>query len=134
MAERYLVEPALAPNGQMYYRLSPKHKYENLSFYLTAGPGFPEKAPHVFLLLGGKPQRISTPSLSGWTDRTWLVELADELVDWLAFSCDEYLAEAKGAMDRGDNASAADLLTLVLAINPRTPGAARLLARAQAPM
>jgi hypothetical protein len=132
LADRYHVEPALAPNGQMYFRLSPKQKYENLSFYLAAGPGFPDKAPHLFLLVGGKPHPISTPSLVAWSSGTWLVQLADELVQWLAFSTDEYLTAAEEALKRGQYHEAADLLTVVLAIDPRTPGAARLLARAQA--
>jgi hypothetical protein len=58
--------------------------------------------------------------------------VADELVEWLAFSVDEYMTEAKIALDRGDHASAQDLLTVVLAIDPRAQGAARMLARAQA--
>lgn len=132
LAQRYAVEPALSPQGHIYYRLSPRQKYEQLSFYLSAGPGFPEAAPDVFLLIGGKPYRISTPSLGNWTSGTRLVEVADELVEWLAFSVDEYMTEAKLALDRGDHASAQDLLTVVLAINPRAPGAARMLARAQA--
>jgi len=132
LVQRYSVEPALSPQGQIFYRLSPRQKYERLSFYLVAGSGFPEKAPHVFLLIGGKPYRISTPSLGNWTAQTQLTDVADELVEWLAFSVDEYMVEAKTALDRGDHASAQDLLTVVLAIDPRAPGAARMLARAQA--
>lgn len=132
LAQRYSVEPALSPQGQIYYRLSPRQRYEQLSFYLAVGPGFPEAAPVVFLLIGGKSYGISTPSLGNWTAPTPLAEVADELVEWLAFSVDEYMVEAKTALDRGDHASAQDLLTVVLAIEPRAPGAARMLARAQA--
>ena len=134
LAKAYKVEQALAPNGQMFFRVSPKHKYERLSFYLAAGQGFPEKAPHVFLLVGGKPYRISTPGLGSWSATSWLVELADELVRWLVFSTGDYMRAAQEAFNRGKFHEAADLLTVVLAIEPRTPGAARLLARAQAPL
>jgi hypothetical protein len=132
LAKKYHVDPALAPNGQMYFRLSPKLKHEKMAFYLASGPGFPDRAPHVFLLVGGKPQRIVSPGLVNWSPDKWLAQLADELVEWLAFSLDEYLVKGEEALERGDHQQATDLLTLVLAIEPQTPGAARLLARAQA--
>jgi hypothetical protein len=134
LTEKYRIEPALAPNGQMFFRLSPKHKCEKMSFYLACESGFPDKAPHVFLLVGGQPQRITSPGLVNWSATKWLAEVADELVEWLAISRDEYMAAAEKALNRGDYQKAADLLTVVLAIEPRTPGAARLLARAQAPL
>lgn len=133
LAEKYRVEPALAPNGQMFFRLSPRFKYEKMSFYLASGPGFPDRAPHIFLLVGGKPCRITCPGLTNWSAEKWLVDLADELVEWLAFSLDEYLDKGEKALSRGEHQEAVDLLSLVLAIEPRLSRAARLLARAQAP-
>jgi len=134
LLEKYRTEPALAPDEQMFFRLSPKHKYEKMSFYLACQAGFPDRAPHVFLLIGGKPQRITSPGLATWSANKSLVELADELVNWLAFSLEEYLQTGQAALNRGAYQEAADLLTLVLSIEPRTPGAARLLAKAQAPL
>jgi hypothetical protein len=132
LADRYTVEPALSPDGEMFFRLSPKLKYQQMSFYVAIGPGFPDKAPHVFLLIAGRPQRISTPLLGSWSASRWLVELADELIEWLAFSLGSYLRAAEEALQKGRYGEAADLLRLVLAIEPRTAGAARLLARAEA--
>jgi hypothetical protein len=132
LAEKYAIESALAPDGQMFFRLSNKRKYQKLSFYLAVGDGFPERAPHVFLLVGGKPHRVSIPSLGSWSETSSLVDTADELVEWLAFSKDEYLTEAEAALGRGSYAQAADLVKLVLAIDPRMPGAPRLLAKATA--
>jgi Tfp pilus assembly protein PilF len=60
--------------------------------------------------------------------------MADELVSWLGWSLDQYMAAAEEALSRGDYQEAADLLTVVLSIDPRTPRAAHLLARAQAPL
>jgi len=60
--------------------------------------------------------------------------MADELVSWLAWSLDQYVAAAEEALNRGDYQEAVDLLSVVLAIDPHTPRAARLLARAQAPL
>ncbi len=132
LAQKYRVEPALAPDGQLYLRLSPQHKYDKMAFYLALGPGFPDKAPHVFLLIGGRPQRITCPALVNWSADRPLVKLADELVEWLAFSAEEYLKAGENALNRGGYQEAIDLLKLVLSIDPRTPGAARLLAKAQA--
>jgi hypothetical protein len=134
LAKKYRVEPALAPDGQMFFRLTPKRKYEKLAFYLACGPGFPEDPPNAFLRAGDKPHPLSSPGLSNWSVERWLVEVADELVNWLVFSLDQYMATAEEALSSGDYAKAADLLTVVLAIEPRTPRAARLLAQAQAPL
>jgi hypothetical protein len=132
LTEGYRVESSVASDEQMFFRLSPKHKHEKLAFYLAIQRGFPQKAPHVFLLVAGKPYRISTPRLGSWSAETGLVDVADELVKWLAFSVDDYIKRAKEALGREAFREASDLLTLVLAIDPRTPGAARLLAQAQA--
>jgi hypothetical protein len=132
LAQRYSIEPALSPDGEMFFRLSPKLKYQKMSFYVAVGPGFPDKVPHVFLLIAGRPQRISSPLLGSWSSSRWLVELADELIEWLAFSLGTYMRAAQEAFQKNRHNEAADLLRLVLAIEPRTPGAARLLARAEA--
>jgi hypothetical protein len=134
LAEEYQVEPALAPDGQMFFRLTPKRRYDKLVFYLACGPGYPDNPPNAFLRAGDKPYPLSSPGLGNWSVERWLVEVADELVKWLVFSLEEYLATAEDALRRGDYAMAADLLTVVLAIEPRTPRAARLLAQAQAPL
>lgn len=132
LAEKYKTETARTQTGQVFFRLSPRHEHEQLEFCLAVGPGFPEKAPHVFLLLSGRLKRISVPSLGGWTESSRLVKVADELVEWLSFSVNEYMAAAEEAIGRGKFTEAADLASIVLAINPRTPGAPRLLAKAQA--
>jgi hypothetical protein len=134
LAKKYHLEPALMPNGQMIFRLTPKGKHEKLAFYLACGPGFPQKAPSAFLLAGDRQHPLSSPSLVNWSEKQWLVEMADELVDWLTWTLDQYVAAAEEALNRGDYQEAVDLLTVVLATDPRTPRAARLLARAQAPL
>jgi hypothetical protein len=132
LAEKYQTESALTPSGQVFFRLSPKRKYQKLAFCFAVEDEFPDKAPEVYLIVDGRPRRISIPSLGSWSASSWLVDLADELVEWLAFSIDEYLTAAEEALGRGNYAAAADLVKLVLSIEPRTPGAPRLLARAQA--
>lgn len=132
LAQKYQVEPRVAPNGQVIFRLTPQDGHETLALYLACGPGFPDKAPRAFLLAGGKPYPLSSLGLNNWSARHKLVEIADELVEWLAFAPDEYVAEAERALSEGDYAKAADLLLVVLTIEPRTPRAARLLAQAQA--
>jgi hypothetical protein len=134
LAQKYHVEPALMPNGQMIFRLTPKGKHEQLAFYLACGPGFPDKAPWAFLLAGDRRHPLSSPGLVNWSEKQWLAEMADELVSWLAWSLDQYVAVAEEALNRGDYQEAVDLLSVVLAIDPHTPRAARLLARAQAPL
>ena len=131
LAQKYHVEPALAPNGHMIFRLMPKSEYGKLVFYLACGPGFPEKAPVAFLLAGGKRHPLFSPGLNDWSAGQWLAEVANGLLEWIAWSLDQYVAAAKEALKRGDHQEAADLLTVVLSIDPRTPRAARLLARAQ---
>jgi hypothetical protein len=134
LAQTYHVKPALMPDGQMVFRLTPKDKHEKLEFYLSCGPGFPSETPGAFLLAGDRRHPLSSPGLVNWSEKQWLVEMADELVNWLAWSSEQYVAAAETALSRGDYQEAADLLTAVLATDPRTPRAARLLARAQAPL
>jgi hypothetical protein len=132
LAQKYHVEPVLMSDGQMIFRLTPKGHYEKLAFYLACKPGFPRKAPWAFLLAGDRRHSLLSPGLANWSARQWLVEMADELVKWLAWSLDQHVATAEEAMSRGDYREAADLLTMVLSTDPRTPRAAHLLARVQA--
>ncbi|TEU15607.1 MAG: hypothetical protein E3J21_12775 [Anaerolineales bacterium] len=134
LAQTYRAEPAMMPDGQMVFRLTPKDKHQKLAFYLACGSGFPKKAPWAFLLAGGKRHPLSSPGLVNWSEKQWLVEMADELMKWLNWSLDQFVPAAEEALNRGDYQEAADLLTVVLATDPRTPRAARLLARAQAPL
>jgi hypothetical protein len=134
LTQKYHVEPALMPNGQMIFRLKPKGQHEKLVFHLACGPGFPDKAPRAFLLIGDRGHPLSSPGLVNWSEKQWLVEMADALMSWLAWSLDQYVIAAEEALSRGDYQEATDLLTVVLATDPRTPRAARLLARAQAPL
>jgi hypothetical protein len=134
LAQKYHIKPALMPDGQIIFQLTPKGKHEKLVFHLACGPGFPDKAPRAFLLAGDRRHPLSSPGLVNWSEKQWLVEMADELVSWLAWSLDQYVAAAEEALNRGDYQEATDLLSAVLAIDPRTPRAARLLARAQAPL
>jgi hypothetical protein len=134
LTQKYYTEPTLMPDGQVIFRLTPKDKHEKLVFYLVCGPGFPDKAPSAFLLAGDKRHPLSSPGLVNWSQKQWLVEVADELVQWLTWSLDQHVAAAEEALGQGDYQEAADLLTVVLATDPRTPRAARLLAQAQAPL
>ncbi len=132
LEQKYQIEPSIASDGQVYLKLTPKHKYETLSFYLACGPGFPRQAPRAFMLAGKRPYPLSSLGLNNWTERQNLAAVADELLEWLAFAPDEYIAAAEQAISDGDYATATDLLLLVLKIEPRTARAPRLLAQAQA--
>ncbi|MDY7078083.1 MAG: hypothetical protein SXV54_14305 [Chloroflexota bacterium] len=137
LEHKYHVEAAISSDGQMIFRLMPKSakgERGKLTFYLACEQGFPRKMPDAFLLAGGKRHPLSSPDLDDWSVERWLVEVADDLVKWLALSLDQYVVAAKDALDRGNYQEAADLLTIVLSMNPRMPRAARLLARAQAPL
>ncbi len=134
LEQKYHVEPAVTPRGQVVFRLQPKSGYGKLVFYLSCGSGFPNRAPEAFISAGGKRYPLVSPGLNDWSVERQFVAVADELIEWTAWSLDQYVAAAEEALNRGDYREAADLLTVVLSINPRTPGAARLLARAQAPL
>jgi hypothetical protein len=134
LAQKYHVEARIASNGQMIFRLMPRRAWGKLAFCLACEQGFPSKAPVAFLLAGDKRHPLVSPGLNDWSAEQWLVEVADDLVEWLVWSLDQYVATAAEALDRDDYQEAADLLTMVLSIEPRTPRAARLLARAQAPL
>jgi hypothetical protein len=134
LAQAYHVEPAVAPDGQVIFRLRPKSEWGKLTFYLACGPGFPAEAPTAFLVAGGKQYPLVSTALGDWTAGQHLVQVADDLIKWLSWSLEQYVATAEEALDQGNHEEAADLLTAVLSIDPRTPRAARLLARAQAPL
>ncbi len=134
LAEKYDIEATMEPDEQMIFRLMPKSGYGKLAFSLACGPGFPDNGPTAFLSAGGKRHPLFSPGLNNWSADHWLVQVADDMIEWLTWSLDEYMTPAKEALKRGDYQEAADFLTIVLSINPRTPRAARLLARAQAPL
>ena len=131
LAERYLVEPALAPDGKLVFRLMPKTGHEDLVFYVACGPGFPDEPPAAFLSIRGDRYPLLSPGLNRWSAGRWLVEIADELVEWQVRLLDQQIVAAEEALDRGDFQEASDLLAMVLLVDPRKPRAARLLARAQ---
>jgi hypothetical protein len=135
LAQRYDIEAELTPEEQMVFCLRPKNGYGRLTFYLACGPGFPQNGPTAFLLTGEKQHPLFSPAMHNWSAAEhWLVDIADGMVEWLTWSLDEYMTSAERALDQGEYAEAADWLTIVLSIDPRRPGAARLLARAQAPL
>jgi hypothetical protein len=134
LTEKYHVEATLAPGEQMVFRLMPKSGYGKLIFHLVCGPGFPDEGPAAFLAAGDKWHPLFSPAMYNWSAEKWLVNVADGMVEWLAGSLDDYVAMADEALNRGAYQEAADWLTMVLSINARTPRAARLLARAQAPL
>jgi hypothetical protein len=134
LTEKYHVEAAMDPNEQMIFQLMPKSGYGKLVFCLACGPGFPDNGPTAFLSAGDKRHPLFSPGMNTWSAEQWLTDVADGMIDWLAWSLNEYLIAAKNALNRGDYQEAADWLTVVLSIDPRKPGAARLLAKAQAPL
>lgn len=132
LTARYNVEASLDSDGYVVFRLRPKSGYGKLTFDLVCGPGFPEKGPAAFLPIGDTRHPIFSPTIGEWTDGHRLTDVADEMASWLTWSLDDYVAAAQEALERGNYREANDWLTVVLSLNPRKPGAARLLARAQA--
>jgi hypothetical protein len=130
--EKYHVEADVEPDGQMVFQLRPRTGYGKLAFYLACRSGFPDESPSAFLLIGGNRQPLFSPALNDWSSEHSLAEVADDMVEWLTWSLEEYVKTAGKALQRGDYQEAADWLLIVLSINPRMPRAARLLARAQA--
>ena len=131
LSEKYRVEPKLTPDGKLIFRLMPKAEHEDMVFHVACGPGFPQEAPTAFLSIRGDRHPLLSPALNKWSAGQWLVELADELVEWQVGLLDEQIGAAEEALDRGDYQEASDLMAMVLLVDPRKPGAARLLARAQ---
>jgi len=131
LAQKYHVEPTIT-DGKLIFRLMPKHKHKDLVFYITCQPGFPEEPPAAFLSLRGDQYPLLSPGLSEWSTEKWLVEAADDLIEWQVNILDQQVATAEEALDRGDYQEASDLLAKVLSIAPRKPNAVHLLARAPA--
>jgi hypothetical protein len=134
LAQEYRVESAVSPNGQVIFRLMPKAEHEDMVFYIACGPGFPDKAPTAFLSIRGDRYPLLSPVLNEWSAEKSLLNVADDLLKWQVRLLDQQVATAQEAFDRGDYKEASDLLVMVLLIDPRKPGAARLLAQAQAQM
>jgi hypothetical protein len=131
LVQRYRVESSIVPDGKVVFRLMPKGKYQDVVFYLACGPGFPEKAPVAFLVVRGDRYPLLSPALNEWSVDSWLYEVADDLVEWQVKLLDQQVAAAEEAINQGNYKEASDRLAMVLLINPRMPGAARLLARAE---
>lgn len=131
LAQRYRVESALLPDGRVVFRLMPKGEHEDMVFYLACHPGFPNQAPTAFLSIRGDRYPLLSPGLSEWSPDRWLVEVADDLIEWQVGLLDQQMTAAEEALERGAFKEASDLLAMILLIDPRKPGAARLLAQAQ---
>jgi len=131
LVQRYRVESSIVPDGKVVFRLMPKGEYQDMVFYLACGPGFPEKAPVAFLVVRGDRYPLLSPALNEWAADNWLYEVADDLVKWQVKLLDQQVAAAEEAINQGNYKEASDRLAMVLLINPRMPGAARLLARAE---
>ncbi len=134
LVQRYRVESSVAPDGKVVFRLMPKSEHQDVVFYLACGPGFPDKAPVAFLIVRGDRYPLLSPTLNEWTADNWLYEVADSLVEWQVKLLDQQVAAAEEAIEQGRYKAASDRLAMVLLINPRMPGAARLLARAESEM
>jgi len=131
LARKYRVESAVAPGGKVVFRLMPKDEYQDMVFYLACGPGFPEKGPAAFLVVRGDRYPLLSPALSEWSADKWLFEMADDLIEWQVALLDQQVTAAEEALNQGSYKEASDLLAMVLLIDPRKAGAARLLAQAQ---
>jgi hypothetical protein len=134
LAEKYNVQCGNMSDGEIVFRLTPRKKAlnERVVLYLVCEPEFPQRTPWAFLLAGKHRHHLLCPLLSDWTPRRTLLAVADDLIEWLLWSRDEYTAKAERALQRGNCQEAHDLLEMVLALEPRTPDAARMLAQAQA--
>lgn len=136
LATTYHAEPKPSSTGEVIFQVRPQQPplSRHLTFYLACESGFPDEAPSAFLLADEKRHQLFCPALQDWTADDSLAHIADAVIEWLPEFLDEYMTRAKEALKREDYQEAADLLTVVLAVDPRTPGAARLLAKAQAPL
>ncbi|MFL7794903.1 MAG: hypothetical protein AB8I69_22360, partial [Anaerolineae bacterium] len=134
LTQKYRVESSVTPDGKVIFRLMPQDEYRDMVFYLACGPGFPKEAPVAFLVVRGDRYPLLSPALNEWTEDNWLYEMANDLVKWQIKLLDQQVAAAEAAINRGDCKAASDRLAMVLLINPRMPGVARLLARAESMM
>lgn len=134
LSKGYEVDVTIQAEGRMVFRLDPRGDYGKLILYLACEAGFPDRPPEAFIIAGEKSYPLYSPTLSEWTADTWIAETADSLIEWLNWSLEQFVAQAKEGIEAGNYQEAADLLTVVLSIDPRTPHAARLLGQAQAPL
>ncbi|HET90105.1 MAG TPA: hypothetical protein ENN99_05105 [Chloroflexi bacterium] len=134
LSQKYHVEASMDRDARMTFRLMPKRGYGKLTFHLVCGPGFPQEGPTAFLWAGETQHSLFSPGLNDWSADQWLVDVADGMAEWLKWSLDEYMAAAQNALSGEAYQEAADWLTVVLSLDPRRPRAARLLAKAQAPL
>ena len=118
----------------MVFRLMPHGEHQDMVFYLACESGFPDKAPLAFLVVRGDRYPLLSPALNEWSADKWLSEVADDLVRWQVALLDQQVQAAQAALEAGDARKASDLLAMVLLIDPRKAGVARLLARAESMM
>jgi hypothetical protein len=130
----YGVETAVASDGKVVFRLMPMGEHQDMVFYLACEAGFPNKAPLAFLVVRGDRYPLLSPALSEWSAEKHLSDVADDLVRWQVALLDQQVEAATKALDAGDPHRASDLLAMVLLIDPRKAGVARLLARAETMM
>jgi hypothetical protein len=132
LVQKYRIESSVALDGKVLFRLMPRNDHKDMVFYLACGPGFPDEAPVAFLVVRGDRYPLLSPTLNEWTSSNWLYQVADSLVEWQIKLLDQQMAVAKQALQQGNYQESSDRLAMVLLINPRMPGAARLLAQAEA--
>lgn len=134
LLEGYAVESAVASDGKVVFRLMPKGEHQDMVFYLACESGFPTKPPIAFLVVRGDRYPLLSPTLNEWSTDKRMVDVADDLVRWQVALLDQQVQAAQRALDAGDARKASDLLAMVLLIDPRKAGVARLLARAESAM
>jgi hypothetical protein len=134
LLEGYAVESAVTSDGKVVFRLMPKGEHQDMVFYMACESGFPSKPPLAFLVVRGDRYPLLSPTLNEWSADKRMVDVADDLVRWQIALLDQQVEAAKRALDDGDARRASDLLAMVLLIDPRKAGVARLLARAESAM
>lgn len=127
----FRVESAAVPDGRVIFRLMPAGEHADMVFYISCEAGFPKKAPTAFLMVRGDRYPLLSPALNEWSEDKWLFEVAEDLVRWQVNLLDQQVAAAEEEIRRGDYQEASDRLAMVLLIDPRKSGVARLLAQAQ---
>jgi hypothetical protein len=132
LLQAYRLELAVSSSGKVVFRLMPHGEFQDMVFYLACESGFPERAPQAFIVVRGDRYPLLSPALSEWSVDKRLSEVADDLVTWQVALLDQQVQAAEAALDAGDPRKASDLLAMVLLIDPRKAGVARLLARAEA--
>jgi hypothetical protein len=130
----YRVESAVGSGGKVVFRLMPHGEHQDMVFYLACEAGFPDNPPLAFLVVRGDRYPLLSPALSEWSADKRLADVADDLVKWQVALLDQQVQAAHMALEAGDARKASDLLAMVLLIEPRKAGVARLLARAESMM